>query len=110
MNWNRIPCAIREFVNLGACSVKTFVTVSVEDTKNMVVATRLTGTLLSIVDNTNGSGALRFVRDNYLGSCQAKVAAGGLEVHLLGFALAHNESDRARRALSLSSLKRLPAP
>jgi len=110
VNWNRIPCAIREFVNLGACSVKTLVTVSIEDTKDMVVATRLTGTLLSIVDNTNGSRALRFVRDNDFGSCQAKVAAGGLEVYLLGFTLAHDKGDRARRALSLSPLKRLPAP
>jgi hypothetical protein len=42
VNWKGISGAIGEFMNLGACPVKTLVTVSIEDTENMVVATGLT--------------------------------------------------------------------
>jgi hypothetical protein len=108
--WQWTPGPISEFVDFGACSVKAFVTVFVEYTENVVVAAGLLCALLRIINNTDGGRTLCFVRDHHLRSGQAEVTAGGLKIHLLSFALAHDESDRAGRALSLSSLKGLPAP
>jgi hypothetical protein len=67
--------------------------ISIEHTKNNIVAALLSRPLFGAVDNTDGCGSFRIVCDYYLGGGKIKLRARGVKIGLLGLSLAHNQRD-----------------
>jgi hypothetical protein len=100
MHVKSIPGAAGEPPDLCARSIKTLVAIAIEHTEDRVVATLLCRALFGTLDDTDGSGPLRVVRDHHLGGGQVIVYACRFEVILLGLPLTYDQRNRARLALA----------
>jgi hypothetical protein len=89
-----------------ATTLQPAVAVAIEHTEGRVVTTLLCRPLFGALDDTDGSGPLRVVRDHHLGGGQVIVYACRFEVFLLGLPLAHDQRNRARLALAGMSPER----
>ena len=109
MHVESIPGAAGKAPNLCARSIKALVAIAIEHTEDRVVAALLRRPLFGALDDTDGSGSLRVVRDHHLGRGQLEVYACRFEVRSLRLTLAHNRRNRSRLALAGTSPERRPA-
>jgi len=82
------------------------VAIAIEHAEDRVVAALLRRPLFGALDDTDGSGPLRVVRDHHLGRGQLEVYACRFKVPSLRLTLAHNQRNRTRLALAGASLER----
>jgi len=97
MHVKSIPGAAGQAPDPRVRAIKALVAIAIEHTEDRVVAALLRRPLFGALDDTDGSGSLRVVRDHHLGRGQLEVYACRLEVPLLRLTLAYNQSNRATR-------------